>query len=85
LAFFEKADVKGTRAVFEALPSSIKEAKWVRSTRIYLAICSRDFAAADAIISQDPTEELFFLRELQLRVKSTHSWWSFLKESIVAE
>ena len=59
-AFFEKADVKGTRDVFEALPSSIKDGKWVRSMRVYLAICSSDFAAAAAIINQDPTEELYF-------------------------
>jgi serine/threonine-protein kinase len=61
LTFLWKADVKGVRAAFEAVPSSIKDGKWVRSTRIYLAICSRDFPAAEAIISQDPTEELDFV------------------------
>jgi TolB-like protein/Flp pilus assembly protein TadD len=60
LDFSEKADVKGVRAVFEAVPSSIRDGQWVISIRIYLAICSRDFAAAESIISQAPAEELLF-------------------------
>jgi hypothetical protein len=62
--FFEKADVKGARAAYEALPSSAKDDPGLTAVRIYLAMCARDFGAAEEIIKESPNEEIFFLRAL---------------------
>jgi hypothetical protein len=63
LVFSEKADVKGVRAAYEALPSSAKDDPAVTWERAVFAVCARDFAAAEEIVSKSPNEEIFF-------------WWS---------
>src|SRR5262249_49950345 len=63
-AFGEKADVKGARAVYEALPLSLKDDYKLAAQRSYLAMCAGDFAAAEEIVSKNPNEEIFFGRAL---------------------
>jgi TolB-like protein/Flp pilus assembly protein TadD len=60
--FDEKADVKGARAAYEALPSSMKDDPEVTFFRLWLAMCARDFAAAEEIVGESPNEELFFFQ-----------------------
>jgi serine/threonine-protein kinase len=57
LAFEEKADLKGARAFFEALPSSLKADPQVTFFRVLLASSARDFVAADEILSESSNEE----------------------------
>jgi TolB-like protein/Flp pilus assembly protein TadD len=59
-AFFEKADANAARATCERFPSSIKDDPFVLVSRVYFAMCARDFDAVEAIISKAPTEELVF-------------------------
>ena len=54
--FDEKADVKGARAAYEALPSSMKDDPEVTFFRLWLAMCARDFAAAEEIVGESPNE-----------------------------
>jgi tetratricopeptide (TPR) repeat protein len=63
-AFREKADVMGARAAFEALPSSIKDDPEVAKQRVLLAICDRDFAAAEEILDESPNKEIYFFGAL---------------------
>jgi Flp pilus assembly protein TadD len=58
--FYETADLKGARAVCEGLPSSVKGDPYVAVFRVYLAMCSRDFAAAEEILNESPNEEILF-------------------------
>jgi Flp pilus assembly protein TadD len=59
-AFFGKADLRGARAAHEAVAPSIKDDIGVTSWRVYLAMCARDFAAAEEILSKTSNEELWF-------------------------
>jgi Flp pilus assembly protein TadD len=59
-AFANKADVEGVRAAFEALPLSAKNDPQVACYRVYYAMCARDFAAAEEILSESPNEEIGF-------------------------
>jgi serine/threonine protein kinase/tetratricopeptide (TPR) repeat protein len=58
-AFAEKADLKGVRAAYEALPSSMKDDPEITLERVYYAMCARDFAAAREIINKSPNEEIY--------------------------
>jgi len=58
-AFAEKADLKGIRAAYEALPSSMKDDPEITVERVYYAMCARDFAAAREIINKSPNEEIY--------------------------
>jgi hypothetical protein len=60
-AFEEKADLKGVRAAFEALPTSTKDDAKFTLLRIYYAMCAHDFAAAEEIVTKSPNEEIFFV------------------------
>jgi tetratricopeptide (TPR) repeat protein len=60
-AFCEKADVRGVRAAYEALPSSWKDDVNYIAERLYYIGCARDFAAAEEIVSKSPNEEIFFV------------------------
>ena len=60
-AFLEKADLKGARAAYEALPSTMKDDAGVTLQRVYYAMCERDFAAAEEIVSKSPNEEILFV------------------------
>jgi tetratricopeptide (TPR) repeat protein len=59
-AFHVKADVKGARAGYEALPSSMKDDPWFTATRFYYAMCDRDWKSAGEIISKSPSKEIGF-------------------------
>ena len=48
------------RALDEGLPSTMKDDRGVASYRVYYAICARDFAAAEEILSESRNEELYF-------------------------
>ena len=63
-AWAEKADLKGVRAAYEALPTSIKDDPDVTENRVYYAMCARDFAVAGEIISKSPNEEMNFFDAL---------------------
>jgi Flp pilus assembly protein TadD len=76
--FWEKADVKGIRAAYEALPSSMKDDPAVTSHRAYFAVCERDFAAAEEIVSRSPNEEIHFTGTLVPRQIET-LWIEFLQ------
>jgi TolB-like protein/Flp pilus assembly protein TadD len=58
-AFAEKADLKGIRAAYEALPSSMRDDPEITLERVYCAMCARDFAAAREIINKSPNEEIY--------------------------
>jgi tetratricopeptide (TPR) repeat protein len=62
--FDERADVKGGRASFQALPPSVKDDPNVASLRVYFALCDRDFAAAEKILSESPNQEISFVGAL---------------------
>ncbi|MBV8225081.1 MAG: protein kinase, partial [Verrucomicrobia bacterium] len=78
IAFFEKADLKGVRAAYEALSSSIIDDRQVTAWRIYLATCARDFTAAEEILSRSPNEEVWFYGAL-VRRRILALWLEFLK------
>jgi TolB-like protein/Flp pilus assembly protein TadD len=59
-AFYEKADLKGVRAAYEALPSFMKDDPEATAYGVHYAICARDFAAAEEILSKSPNEVTFF-------------------------
>ena len=59
-AFYEKADLNGVRAAYEALPSSMKDDPEAIAYGVHYAICARDFAAAEEILSKSPNEVTFF-------------------------
>ena len=63
-AFAEKADLKGVRAAYEALPSSMKDDVYITWERVYYAMCARDFATAGEIISKSPNAEIRFFGPL---------------------
>jgi hypothetical protein len=60
-AFFGKADLIGARVAHEAVPPSIKDDIGMASWRVYLAMCARDFAAAEEILNKTPNEEVRFI------------------------
>jgi tetratricopeptide (TPR) repeat protein len=76
--FDEKADVKGVRAAYEALPSSIKDDPRITTMRAYFAECARDFAGAKEIVSKSPNEEIYFTGALVPRQIET-LWFEFLQ------
>ena len=76
--FYEKADVKGVRAAYEALPSSIKADPEVTQARAYFALCERDFAAAEEIVNKSPNEEIQFTGALVPRQIET-LWIEFIQ------
>ena len=57
--FYEKADVKSARAACESISASMKDDPELESYRVYLAMCARDFAAAEEILRKNPNEEIF--------------------------
>jgi TolB-like protein/Tfp pilus assembly protein PilF len=63
-AFYEKADLGSVRAAYEALPASMKDEPDVTFSRIYYALCARDFAGAKEILSKGPNGEIFFYEPL---------------------
>jgi tetratricopeptide (TPR) repeat protein len=76
--FSEKADVKGIRAAYEALPTSVKDDPHFTNNRAYLALCARDFAAAEEIVSESPNEENYFFGVLVPRQIGA-LWVEFLR------
>ena len=62
--FSEKADVKGARALFEALPSSLKDVPSVVMNRVFYALCARDFSAAEEILNRSQNKEILFCKAL---------------------
>ena len=79
LAFDEKADdLKGVRAAYEALPSSVKDDPFVEQGRTFLAMCARDFAAAEEIVSKSPNEEMALGSALAPR-RIVILWLQFLR------
>jgi TolB-like protein/predicted Zn-dependent protease len=61
IAFGETADVKRAVAAFEALPVSVKNDPEVALHRFIFAICTRDFATAEEILSKNPNQEILFI------------------------
>jgi hypothetical protein len=59
-AFAEKADVKGARALYEALPLPVKNDIWITMQRALYAMCDRDWRAAKEIVNNSPNEEIGF-------------------------
>ena len=59
-AFLEKADLRGARTAYEAVAPSIKDDAGVIFYRMYFALCARDFAAAEQIVSKTPNEEIIW-------------------------
>jgi hypothetical protein len=59
-----RADPKLTSSTPTALPLSDKDDIWATSLREYLAMCARDFAAAEEIASKTPNEEMEWVGEL---------------------
>ena len=51
----------GVRVAHEAVPPSIKDDVQITSWRVYLAMCARDFAAAEEILNKTPNEEICFI------------------------
>ena len=80
IALAEKADVESARAAFQALPVSVKNDPDVAHFRVLLAICARDFATAEEILSKDPNEEIFFLEVLVPR-QIWVLWLELMKEN----
>jgi serine/threonine protein kinase/Flp pilus assembly protein TadD len=58
-AFCEKGDLKSVRAIYDALPSSMKDDDRIRNQRSYYAMCDRDFKTAHEIVDQSPNQEIF--------------------------
>ncbi len=63
-AFAEKADLKSALAVYEALPTSMKDDVNITWERVYYATCAGDFTAAREIVSKSPNEEIRFFGPL---------------------
>jgi tetratricopeptide (TPR) repeat protein len=59
-AFYEKADLKGTRTAFDASPASIKDDVWITKHWVYYAMMDRDFKTAHEIVEKSPNEEIVF-------------------------
>jgi tetratricopeptide (TPR) repeat protein len=59
-AFLEKADLRGARIAYEAVAPSTKDDAGVIFHRMYLALCARDFAAAEEIVSKTSNEEIIW-------------------------
>jgi len=77
-AFAEKADLKGVRIAYEALPSSMKDDVFITLRRVYYAMCARDFATAEEIVNKSPNEEIFFVGALVPRQINT-LWLEFVQ------
>ena len=67
-AYFEKADLRGARAAYEAVPSSIKDDVEMTGLGVYLATSARDFAAAEEILSKTSNEEVLFFALVPRRI-----------------
>jgi serine/threonine protein kinase/Flp pilus assembly protein TadD len=76
-SYSEKADVRSARAICESFPSSTKDDPMVALHRVYFAMCSRDFATAEEILSESPNE-IYFLKALVPRQIFT-LWVEFLR------
>jgi serine/threonine protein kinase/Flp pilus assembly protein TadD len=59
-AFAEKADVKGARALYEALPLPVKNDIWITMQRALYAMCDHDWRVAKEIVNNSPNEEIGF-------------------------
>jgi serine/threonine protein kinase/Tfp pilus assembly protein PilF len=59
-AFFGKADLGDALAAYEAVWPSIKDDLGETAWRVHLAMCARDFATAEDILSKTSSEEIFF-------------------------
>ncbi len=57
-AFAERGDLSAVRAAQEALPPSTKDDPGTAISLVHRAICARDFAAAEDILSNNLTEEV---------------------------
>ena len=77
-AFYEKADLESLRAAFEALPTSMKDDPDVTFSRVYYAMCARDFAAAREILGKGSNQEVYFYGALIPR-QTLALWVEFLK------
>jgi serine/threonine protein kinase/Flp pilus assembly protein TadD len=62
--FAEKGDLKGIRAAYKALPTSMKDDVYITWERVYYAMCARDFPAAAEIVSKSPNQEIRFFGPL---------------------
>jgi serine/threonine protein kinase/tetratricopeptide (TPR) repeat protein len=60
VAFEEKADLEGYRAVMEQLPSSARNTLWITSLRCQNAMLARDWKNAKEILSDSPYNEFYF-------------------------
>jgi tetratricopeptide (TPR) repeat protein len=58
-AFCEKGDLKAVRALYEAIPPSMKDDVQIRNQRWYYAMCDRDYNAAREIVHNSPNEDIF--------------------------
>jgi hypothetical protein len=56
----EKAELKSIRAAYETLPTAMKDDVKITFERVFYAMCARDFAAAEVIVSKSPNAELSF-------------------------
>jgi Flp pilus assembly protein TadD len=77
-AFANKADVQAARGAFEALPLSAKNDPLVASDSVYYAMCARDFAGAEEILSESPNEEISWYGVLVPR-QSWALWIEFIR------
>jgi serine/threonine protein kinase/RNA polymerase subunit RPABC4/transcription elongation factor Spt4 len=59
-SFFGKADLGDAVAAYEAVWPSIKDDLGEIPWRVHLAMCARDFATAEDILSKTSSEEIFF-------------------------
>jgi len=78
-AHIGKADVQGARAVCEALPPSVKDDPAVVVLRVYFAICARDFAVAEEILSESPDKEILFDNRTLVPRSIERLWFEFLQ------
>jgi serine/threonine protein kinase/Flp pilus assembly protein TadD len=74
----ENGDVAGARAACEAVPSSMRDDPWVAGNRVYFAICARDFSAAQQILDENPSKDIFFKGSLVPR-QIFALWVEFLR------
>jgi TolB-like protein len=60
VSFYEKADLTSVRAAYEAIPPSKRDDPEVTAYGVHFAICARDFATAEDILSKSQNEVIFF-------------------------
>jgi TolB-like protein/Flp pilus assembly protein TadD len=77
--FVETADVKTARAAYEVLPSSVKDDPGVASDRAYLAMCARDFDAAEQVVRESSGQEIGFVGGALVPHQIFALWIEFLR------